>query len=113
MPLIRAAWGSCGVFLPRPSISAIPSMANLVVSPLLRLSAELTVPGDKSISHRAVMIGALGRGETRITNFLGSADCLATLACFKNLGIEITWQDAELVVTGKGLKGLQPYDDEL
>ena len=53
------------------------------------LKGEITVPGDKSISHRAVMLGAISRGTTRITNFLRGADCLSTIACFRKMGISI------------------------
>lgn len=54
-----------------------------------RLKGEITVPGDKSISHRAVMFGALSEGRTEISNFLQGADCLSTIDCFRRLGIEI------------------------
>ena len=52
------------------------------------LQGTITVPGDKSISHRAVMFGALARGTTTITNFLQGADCLATIDCFRKMGIK-------------------------
>ena len=64
---------------------------------------ELTVPGDKSISHRSIMFSALAEGVTRISGFLKSADCLSTMACFRELGIEITESDALITVHGKGL----------
>ena len=48
----------------------------------------LTVPGDKSISHRAVMLGSLADGVTEITGFLQGADCLSTIDCFRNMGIQ-------------------------
>ena len=50
---------------------------------------EVTIPGDKSISHRAVMFGALAKGTTKVSGFLKGADCLSTIACFKQLGIDI------------------------
>jgi len=56
-------------------------------APLIR--AEITVPGDKSISHRAIMIGALSNGECRISNFLEGEDCLATMEAMRKLGVEI------------------------
>ena len=68
------------------------------------LRGELTVPGDKSISHRAVMFGSLAEGTTEITNFLQGADCLSTIACFRHMGIEIE------NVHGKGLHGLRKPD---
>ena len=52
-----------------------------------RLRGEVTVPGDKSISHRAIMFGALSSGTTEVTNFLNGADCLSTIDCFRRLGI--------------------------
>ena len=51
------------------------------------LKGEITVPGDKSISHRAVMFGAISEGKTRVTNFLQGEDCLSTIGCFRRLGI--------------------------
>ena len=66
-----------------------------------QLQGEISVPGDKSISHRAVMLGALAEGETRITNFLASDDCLRTAACMQHLGIEIEFNGGEVVVYGR------------
>ena len=63
------------------------------------LAGEITVPGDKSISHRAVMFGAIARGATRIRNFLMGADCLSTIDCFRRLGVEIDVEAAEGQVT--------------
>lgn len=71
------------------------------------LCGELTVPGDKSISHRAVMFGALAKGTTRITHFLEGADCLSTISCFRKMGIDILRDQDDVLVTGKGLHGLQ------
>ena len=53
------------------------------------LKGQISVPGDKSISHRAVMFGALAEGITEVTNFLQGADYLSTIKCFRQLGIEI------------------------
>ncbi len=71
------------------------------------LKGEIAVPGDKSISHRAVMFGALADGTTRITHFLKGADCLSTISCFRKMGILIEEKDDEVLVHGKGLYGLQ------
>lgn len=71
-----------------------------------RLRGEITVPGDKSISHRAVMFGALAEGDTRITGFLRGADCLSTISCFRQLGISIEDNADQIVVHGQGLHGL-------
>lgn len=70
------------------------------------LRGELTVPGDKSISHRAVMFGSLAQGTTKITHFLEGADCLSTISCFRKMGIEIDRNADEILVHGKGLHGL-------
>lgn len=70
------------------------------------LRGEITVPGDKSISHRAVMFGSLAKGTTRVTNFLQGADCLSTISCFRKLGIEIENTDTQILIHGKGLHGL-------
>ena len=70
------------------------------------LRGEITVPGDKSISHRAVMFGSLAQGTTTVENFLRGADCLSTIDCFRRLGIQID-ETPELITThGKGLHGL-------
>lgn len=70
------------------------------------LKGEITVPGDKSISHRAVMFGALAEGTTEITNFLQGADCLSTISCFRKMGIKIENTPKRIFVHGKGLHGL-------
>ena len=69
-------------------------------------NGSLTVPGDKSISHRAVMFGSLADGDTHITGFLRGADCLSTIDCFRELGIDIEDKGESIVVHGKGLHGL-------
>ncbi|NLL77271.1 MAG: 3-phosphoshikimate 1-carboxyvinyltransferase [Clostridiales bacterium] len=70
------------------------------------LKGELTVPGDKSISHRAVMFGSLALGTTEITNFLQGADCLSTIDCFRRLGIDIENEADTIIIHGRGLDGL-------
>ena len=79
------------------------------------LHGEIEVPGDKSISHRSIMLGALAEGDTRASHFLMSADCLSTISCFRQLGIDIE-EDREadtVVVHGKGLHGLSAPLDTL
>ncbi len=71
------------------------------------LRGTVTVPGDKSISHRAVMLGALATGDTHITGFLMGEDCLSTISCFRKMGIDIDVSDEEVVVHGAGLHGLR------
>ena len=71
------------------------------------LKGEIQVPGDKSISHRAVMFGALAKGTTRITGFLQGADCLSTISCFERMGISIENRGDEVLVHGQGMRGLK------
>lgn len=71
------------------------------------LRGEITVPGDKSISHRAVMFGAIANGLTEVTNFLQGADCLSTISCFRSMGIDIENTPEKILIHGKGLHGLR------
>ncbi|NLI69625.1 MAG: 3-phosphoshikimate 1-carboxyvinyltransferase [Firmicutes bacterium] len=84
----------------------------LVVRPSRKICGELTVPGDKSISHRAVIIGSLAEGRTMIYNFLRSEDCRATISCLRSLGVEIEQAGEQIHLTGRGLH-LQPPDRPL
>lgn len=70
------------------------------------LRGELAVPGDKSISHRSVMFGALSEGITEAENFLTGADCLSTISCFRQMGISVEQNGTSVIVHGKGLHGL-------
>ncbi|MCI5649777.1 MAG: 3-phosphoshikimate 1-carboxyvinyltransferase [Fusicatenibacter sp.] len=70
------------------------------------LRGEIRIPGDKSISHRAVMFGALSLGTTEVTNFLQGADCLSTISCFQKMGVEIENTPERILIHGKGLHGL-------
>ena len=83
------------------------------IQPCGPLRGELTVPGDKSISHRAVMLGALANGTTHITGFLMGEDCLSTIDCFRKMGVEIEITDKEVIVEGVGLHGLCEPEEEL
>lgn len=75
------------------------------------LRGEVTIPGDKSISHRSIMFGSLARGTTEITNFLEGADCLSTIDCFRKMGINIEKKQNHILVNGNGLRGLtEPTD---
>ena len=77
------------------------------------LKGEVKIPGDKSISHRAVMLGALAKGTTKITDFLQGADCLSTMECFRRMGIQIQNTSGEVLVHGQGLHGLAAPSDLL
>jgi len=79
----------------------------LRVKQTTKISGTVQVPGDKSISHRAVMFGALAEGTTTIEGFLPGADCLSTISCFRQMGIEIEQEGDRVTVTGKGWYGLQ------
>lgn len=78
------------------------------------LSGEITVPGDKSISHRSIMLGSLAKGTTEVNGFLQGADCLSTIECFRKMGVQITNKgDETVVICGRGLRGLLPPNDTL
>ncbi len=77
------------------------------------LRGEISVPGDKSISHRCVMFGSIAKGTTEIQHFLHGADCLATIGCFCRMGIEISCSAGTVTVYGKGLHGLTAPEEIL
>lgn len=83
------------------------------ISPCGPLRGEITVLGDKSISHRAVMLGALASGTTHITGFLMGEDCLSTIDCFRKMGVQIDVTAEEVIVEGVGLHGLSAPTDTL
>ena len=77
------------------------------------LNGEIIVPGDKSISHRSVMFGAIAKGVTTVTGFLMGEDCLSTVSCFRQLGVEIEQTDDRLIINGNGLNGLKEPEEVL
>lgn len=77
------------------------------------LKGEVTIPGDKSISHRAVMFGSLAEGTTEVTNFLQGADCLSTIEAFRQMGITIENTPERILIHGRGLHGLNAPSDVL
>ncbi len=84
------------------------------VKPIRRLTGEIAVPGDKSISHRSVMLAGLADSPVRIGNFLAAADCLSTVACMRALGVKVDRVgETELIVKGNGLFGLGEPEDVL
>ena len=83
---------------------------NTPVKTAKHFRGEFTVPGDKSISHRAVIIGALSNGPTEIEGFLHAADPLSTISCFHALGISTVFEEKMLRIIGKGLYGLKKCD---
>ncbi len=86
----------------------------LVLEKNNKLRGNIFVPGDKSISHRSLILGSIAQGETRIYNFLNSLDCLKTLECVQALGAEIELgKDNSVKIKGEGLYGLQEPKDIL
>lgn len=80
----------------------------LVIEKINQLKGNISVPGDKSISHRSLILGSIGQGETRVYNLLNSLDCLRTLECMQALGVKIELdEDNSVNIKGKGLYGLQ------
>lgn len=77
------------------------------------LSGEVTVPGDKSISHRSIMLGSLAKGDTEVYGFLQGADCLSSIDCFSKMGVEIENKGDVVIIHGRGLHGLQAPTDTL
>lgn len=72
-----------------------------------QLKGNITIPGDKSISHRAIMLGALADGTTTVSNFLQGADCLSTISCFQKMGVSIENNGNMVLIKGNGLHGLK------
>ena len=86
-------------------------MKTLQIKPAKKLSGEISVQGDKSISHRAVILGSIAEGTTRVTNFLPSEDCIRTIKAFEAMGINIEMNRNTLIINGKGLNGLTEPND--
>ena len=83
-------------------------MTKITITPSASLTGNCSVPGDKSISHRAVMFGSIAAGETHIRNFLDGGDCRSTIDVMRGLGVQVdVVTPTELVVHGRGLDGLQ------
>lgn len=80
----------------------------MIIQPAKKIHGALTLPGDKSISHRAAMLAALATGETEIENFASSADCAATLNCLINLGVQIRRDGSKVRIKGVGKTGFSP-----
>ena len=78
------------------------TIARMRIQPAGRIRGRLTVPGDKSVSHRAAIVAALAQGRTRAHNFASSADCASTLDCLRALGVEVRRDGADVVIEGAG-----------
>lgn len=83
------------------------------IQPIHHIQKTLRVPGDKSISHRAIMLGALADGVSQFRGFLLGEDCLSTIACFRQMGVSIALEGDTVTVHGAGLSGLTPPKDIL
>ncbi|MGH9657778.1 MAG: 3-phosphoshikimate 1-carboxyvinyltransferase [Bryobacteraceae bacterium] len=83
------------------------------ISPARRLSGSVRLPGDKSISHRYAMLGAIAQGPTRIRNYSTGADCHSTLGCVRALGIGVDVEGEEVTIQGRGPDGLRAPEGDL
>ncbi len=79
----------------------------MIITDKYSFHGEISVPGDKSISHRSIMFGAISDGITTVSNFLQGADCLSTISCFQKMGICIENSAGQVRIQGKGLHGLR------
>ena len=99
-------------------MSKIPLTNKLIpnrISPLSSLRGTISIPGDKSISHRSIMFGAIANGLTEVTGFLDGADCRSTIECFRRMGVEIDHSlgSDTVLVHGNGLHGLKESETTL
>lgn len=87
---------------------------NITVRPSSRIRGRVELPGDKSISHRLAMLGAIAKGKTVIRGFSGSADCASTLSCLRQLGVGVESPGpGHVVISGRGLRGLEASEHPL
>ncbi len=87
-----------------PALMIKVMIMQLILKPQQGLHGTIQVPGDKSISHRALIIGAMGLGTTTIHNFLFSQDCLTTLQALKNFGVDISQNNETVIIHGQGIQ---------
>ncbi len=86
----------------------------VIVKPSRKISGIVEVPGDKSISHRLAMLGAIASGQTIIRRFSTSSDCLSTVSCLRQLGIQVEFSGSDsLTILGQGLRGLKSVNQPL
>ena len=90
-----------------------PAAGTLTIPPSKRATGNVTVPGDKSISHRYAMLAALADGPTTIHGYSTGFDCRTTLACLRALGVEVTWEPGQVTIAGRGPEGLRQTDRPL
>lgn len=89
------------------------SVCVMKITKVKGFSGEVTVPGDKSISHRSIMLGSLAKGTTEVYGFLQGADCLSSIDCFRKMGVEIENNGTLVTIKGRGLRGLMAPSDTL
>ena len=82
----------------------------MVIRKIKGLSGEINIPGDKSISHRSIMLGSLAKGDTEVYGFLQGADCLSSISCFRKMGIDIENDGERVIIHGRGMHGLRKPD---
>ena len=87
--------------------------SNLIINNPKKLEGLISIPGDKSITHRAIMLGALSDGKLKISNSLLSEDCMRTLVAFRELGVNIEIDDNIVTIFGKGLNGLSEAKSQI
>ena len=85
----------------------------MIIKKIISLKGEISVPGDKSISHRSIMIGSLSEGTTQVKNFLMGEDCLSSIDCFRKMGVDISISNDLVTVKGVGLNGLKKPSEVL
>ena len=88
-------------------------MSKFIASPATSLSGNLKVPGDKSISHRSIMLGSLSNGVTKVTGFLEGEDALSTLKAFQAMGVKIERDGDNVIIQGVGINGLKKPEGAL
>lgn len=86
-------------------------MESYTVQPVNAVKGEISVPGDKSVSHRSIILGSIAQGITTVTGFLRGEDNMATLNAFRAMGVEIEDDGITLTIHGRGLRGLSEADD--
>ncbi|HIJ87887.1 MAG TPA: 3-phosphoshikimate 1-carboxyvinyltransferase [Desulfuromonadales bacterium] len=88
-------------------------MNSITIQPAVSVKGEITVPGDKSISHRSIMLGAIAHGVTTVRGFLRGEDNMSTMHAFRAMGVDIADDGATIQITGRGLHGLKEPGDVL
>jgi 3-phosphoshikimate 1-carboxyvinyltransferase len=86
-------------------------VTSITIKPASAINGEITVPGDKSISHRSIMLGAIANGTTTVRGFLRGGDNMATMGAFRSMGVQIEDDGKTVVIQGKGLHGLNEPGD--